>query len=134
MGELLSVALGTRTGCVKLSVEDKCMGMLEAVGEVFPEAKYQRCVVHFYRSVFSVVPKFKVKLVAKMLKADPWAGEQKSIRREGKGCRSRAQSDEAEGNGEKDRGQRGRDTNQLRLSLRTPEADPHKQRDWTPEP
>ena len=43
--------------------------MLEAVGEVFPEAKYQRCVVHFYRNVFSVVPKSKVKLVAKMLKA-----------------------------------------------------------------
>ena len=43
--------------------------MLEAVGEVFPEAKYQRCVVHFYRNIFSVVPKSKVKLVAKMLKA-----------------------------------------------------------------
>lgn len=54
---------------VKLIVGDKCMGMLEAVGEVFPDAKYQRCVVHFYRNVFSVVPKSKVKLVAKMLKA-----------------------------------------------------------------
>ena len=30
---------------VKLIVGDKCIGMLEAVGEVFPEAKYQRCVV-----------------------------------------------------------------------------------------
>ena len=54
---------------VKLIVGDKCLGMLEAVGEVFPEAKYQRCVVHFYRNVFSVVPKSKVKNVAKMLKA-----------------------------------------------------------------
>ncbi len=54
---------------VKLVVGDKCLGMLEAVGEVFPEAKYQRCVVHFYRNVFSVVPKSKVKNVAKMLKA-----------------------------------------------------------------
>jgi transposase-like protein len=54
---------------VKLIVGDKCQGMLEAVGEVFPEAKYQRYVVHFYRNVFSVVPKSKVKLVAKMLKA-----------------------------------------------------------------
>ena len=43
--------------------------MLEAVGEVFPEAKYQRCTVHFYRNVFSVTPRSKVKLVAKMLKA-----------------------------------------------------------------
>ena len=54
---------------VKLIVGDKCLGMLEAVGEVFPEVKYQRCTVHFYRNVFSVVPKFKVKNVAKMLKA-----------------------------------------------------------------
>ena len=43
--------------------------MKEAVGEVFPDAKYQRCTVHFYRNVFSVVPKSKVKIVAKMLKA-----------------------------------------------------------------
>ena len=43
--------------------------MLEAVGEVFPDAKYQRCTVHFYRNVFSVVPKSKVKIMAKMLKA-----------------------------------------------------------------
>lgn len=50
---------------VKLIVDDKCMGMLEAVGEVFPDAKYQRCTVHFYRNVFSVVPKSKVKIVQK---------------------------------------------------------------------
>ena len=54
---------------VKLIVGDKCMGMLEAVGEVFPEAKYQRCTVHFYCNVFSVVPKSKAKIAAKMLKA-----------------------------------------------------------------
>ena len=54
---------------VKLVVGDKCLGMLEAVGEVFPEAKYQRCIVHFYRNVFSVVPRSKVKPVVKMLKA-----------------------------------------------------------------
>ena len=54
---------------VKLVVGDKCLGMLEAVGEVFPEAKYQRCTVHFYRNVFSVTPRSKAKLVAKILKA-----------------------------------------------------------------
>ena len=54
---------------VKLIVGDKCLGMLEAVGEVYPDAKYQRCIVHFYRNVFSVVPKSKVKQIAKMLKA-----------------------------------------------------------------
>lgn len=50
---------------VKLIVGDKCQSMLEAVGEVFPKAKYQRCTVHFYRNV----SRSKVKLMAKMLKA-----------------------------------------------------------------
>ncbi len=54
---------------VRLVIGDKCLGMLEAIGEVFAEAKYQRCTVHFYRNMFSVVPRSKVKIVAKMLKA-----------------------------------------------------------------
>nr|WP_283243155.1 IS256 family transposase [Yeguia hominis] len=66
---------------VKLIVGDKCMGMLEAVGEVFPDAKYQRCIVHFCRNVFSVVPKSKVKIAAKMLKAIH-AQESKKVSRE----------------------------------------------------
>ena len=44
-------------------------GMLEAVEEVFPVAKYQRYTVRFCRNVFSVTPRSKVKLVARMLKA-----------------------------------------------------------------
>lgn len=54
---------------VKLIVGDNCLGMLEAVGEVFPEAKYQRCTVHFYRNIFSAFPRSNIRLVAKMLKA-----------------------------------------------------------------
>ena len=48
----------------KLVVGERCAGMLKAVGEVFPEAKYQLYTVHFYRNVFSVTPRSKVKLVA----------------------------------------------------------------------
>ena len=51
---------------MKRIVGDKCLGILEAVGEVFPQAKYQRCTVHFYRNVFAVMSRFKVKLVARM--------------------------------------------------------------------
>jgi len=54
---------------VQLITGDKALGMFEAIGEVFPNAKYQRCTVHFFRNVFSVVPKQKGKEVAKMLKA-----------------------------------------------------------------
>jgi len=54
---------------VQLIIGDKCLGLLEAVNETFPEAKFQRCNVHFYRNVFSVTPHSKMKEVAAMLKA-----------------------------------------------------------------
>jgi transposase-like protein len=54
---------------VRLIVGDKSRGMLEAAMEIYPEAKYQRCTVHFYRNIFSVTPKGKTTVVAKMLKA-----------------------------------------------------------------
>jgi putative transposase len=53
----------------QLFIGDKCLGLLEAVHEVFPTAKYQRCTVHFYRNIFSVTPRSKVREVAAMLKA-----------------------------------------------------------------
>ena len=42
---------------------------MESVGDFYPQAKWQRCTVHFYRNVFTVVPRGKVKEVARMLKA-----------------------------------------------------------------
>lgn len=54
---------------VRLFIGDKNLGMLETIGEVFPDAKYQHCIVHFYRNVFSAVPKGKMREVAMMLKA-----------------------------------------------------------------
>jgi putative transposase len=53
----------------QLFIGDKNLGLLEAVSEVYPDAKYQRCTVHFYRNVFSVTPRSKMKEVAAMLKA-----------------------------------------------------------------
>jgi putative transposase len=53
----------------QLFIGDKCLGLIEALNEVYPKARYQRCVVHFYRNVFSTIPRGKVKLVAAMLKA-----------------------------------------------------------------
>ena len=54
---------------VRMVTGDKCQGMVGALEEVFPQASYQRCTVHFYRNVFSKVPKQKRALVARMLKA-----------------------------------------------------------------
>jgi len=54
---------------VQLIVSDKCMGLVEAAAQFYPEARWQRCVVHWYRNIFSDVPTTKVKEVAAMLKA-----------------------------------------------------------------
>ena len=43
-------------GGVELIVSDACLGLVESAAEYFPEARWQRCVVHFYRNVFSHVP------------------------------------------------------------------------------
>jgi putative transposase len=54
---------------VRLIISDACRGLVEAAAEVFPKTDWQRCVVHFYRNVFSHVPNGKVAEVARMLKA-----------------------------------------------------------------
>lgn len=54
---------------VRLIVSDACLGLTDALAEVFPAADWQRCAVHFYRNVFSHVPNTRVREVAAMLKA-----------------------------------------------------------------
>jgi transposase-like protein len=69
---------------VRLIVSDKCLGLVEALGEFFPEAQWQRCVVHWYRNVFTAVPKGKVKAVAAMLKAIHAQEDRQAARRKAK--------------------------------------------------
>ena len=54
---------------VELITSDACIGLAESAAEFFPDARWQRCTVHFYRNVFSHVPASKVREVADMLKA-----------------------------------------------------------------
>ncbi|MEO0425651.1 MAG: IS256 family transposase [Pseudomonadota bacterium] len=56
-------------GGTRLFVSDACLGLVESLGEVFPEGQWQRCVVHWYRNAWSCVPKGKVKELSAMLKA-----------------------------------------------------------------
>lgn len=67
--EFLSWLRGRGLHGVMMFTGDKAAGMVGAIDEVFPDAAYQRCTVHFYRNVLSKVPKSKRKLVAGMLKA-----------------------------------------------------------------
>jgi putative transposase len=54
---------------VRLIISDACMGLVESAAEFYPEAQWQRCTVHFYRNVFTVVPSKHMRPVADMLKA-----------------------------------------------------------------
>src|SRR5207244_5568732 len=64
---------------VRLITSDACIGLAESAAEFFPEAAWQRCVVHWYR------PSTKVREIAAMLKAihaseDIAAAREKAIR------------------------------------------------------
>ena len=50
-------------------MSDKCSGLHGIIGDFFPDAKWQRCVVHWYRNAFSMSPWEHVKSIAVMLKA-----------------------------------------------------------------
>jgi putative transposase len=54
---------------IQLVISDACQGLVESAAECYPDARWQRCTVHFYRNVFSHVPVPKLREVALMLKA-----------------------------------------------------------------
>jgi putative transposase len=69
---------------VELVISDKCLGLVEALGEFYPEASWQRCMVHWFRNVLSATPSGKAREVVAMLKAihaqeDREAAEKKAV-------------------------------------------------------
>jgi transposase-like protein len=60
----------------RLFIGDKCLGLVDAINTVFPDAQYQRCTVHFYRNVFTVV----VSIVLRTFESHLAAGDQPAVR------------------------------------------------------
>jgi putative transposase len=54
---------------IDMIISDKSLGPVESIPDFYPKSKWQRCVVHYYRNVFSFVPHGRRKEVATMLKA-----------------------------------------------------------------
>lgn len=54
---------------VRLFTSDKHLGFLESASEVFPDAKWQRCTVHFFRNLMTKIPRKKLAAVMPLLKA-----------------------------------------------------------------
>ncbi|MBN8215501.1 MAG: IS256 family transposase [Spirochaetes bacterium] len=69
---------------VKLFITDKCLGAEEAIRDVYPDAKWQRCAVHFYRNMFSALPYSKTEEVMAMLKAIHASEDLESARQKAK--------------------------------------------------
>jgi putative transposase len=108
---------------VRLITSDACIGLAESAAEFFLEAAWQRCVVHWYRNIFSHVPSTKVREIAAMLKAihvseDLAAAREKAIRviEKLRGLRRRAGGSSGRG-----------DTHLLRLPGGALAADSHQQ-------
>jgi putative transposase len=80
---------------VKVFISDKCLGLIESLEEFYPKASWQRCIAHFYRNVFTVVPKGKVKEVVAMLKAIHAQEDKGGGTAEGRYCDQKTSGDEA---------------------------------------
>jgi putative transposase len=67
---------------VQVIISDACIGLAESAAEFFPDAAWQRCVVHWYRNIFNHVPSTQVREIALMLKAIHAASEDIAAARE----------------------------------------------------
>lgn len=52
-----------------LCTSDKCLGLVEALAQVFPETRWQRCTVHFKRNIIGATPEHHQADVARQIKA-----------------------------------------------------------------
>ncbi len=50
-------------------ISDACLGLVKSLGDFYPQAKWQRYMVHFYRKIFSHIPRAKINEITMMLKA-----------------------------------------------------------------
>ena len=82
---------------VKMITGDKALGMTEAIGQVFPDAKYQRCTVHFLSECVFCCSKSEGKGSCQNVKSDPCPGGPGGGTTEGSfGCRKASSANYAQ--------------------------------------
>ena len=114
---------------VRMFAGDKAAGMVGSIAEVFPDAKYQRCTVHFYRNALAKAPKSK-RSQARPCSSHPRDGVARSVgRRQGRGRGRRPGIDAAQGGRQGGARRVCRDAGVLRDAARALAAHPHEQRD-----
>ena len=112
---------------VQLIISDACRGLIESAADYLPEARWQRCMVHFYRNVFSHVPANKGPRREPHAQSHSCAGEPGRRRPEGQGDHRRS-AGQQDGQGRRPRrAERPRDADLLRLSGHPLAEDPDQQ-------
>ena len=66
--EFLRYLKGRGLKGVRLVISDKSLGLVEALPEFYPKARWQRCIFHFYRNILSSVPRSKMNTVMSLVK------------------------------------------------------------------
>ena len=112
---------------VRMFTGDKAAGMVGAIAEVFPEAAYQRCTVHFYRNVLARVPKSRRPTIAAMLRA-VHAMESRGLRGQGPRGRRGARRHETQGGRQGGQGRLRGDADLHQVPPRALAAHTHQQR------
>ena len=116
---------------VRLIVSDACLGLAEAAAEVFPDADWQRCVVHFYRNVFSACAAKESAPGGRHAQGDPRPGEPSGSTCQSPGRDREVEDDEAGcsggARGKRDRG----DADLLLVSLAALDQVENQQSDGT---
>lgn len=59
LARIFAVSEGPGLERIRLLVSDKSLGLLEALCEYYPDARWQRCTVQFYRNVQRATPRAK---------------------------------------------------------------------------
>lgn len=120
---------------VRLVVGDRCAGLVATVGEMLPQARYQRCMVHFMRNVPSKVPPTHREWASAALKAIFAMESRASALAKAEDGRPRDGVQETESGGllPEGRYRRDHDLSARRVSPGVPAADPHEQHDRTPQ-
>ena len=112
---------------VQLIISDACRGLMESAAEYLPEARWQRCMVHFYRNVFSHVPATKVRDVSHMLKAIHAQENRVAADQKARAIIEDSSGQQDEQGSRPRRAERPRDADLLRLSRHPLAEDPDQQ-------
>ena len=120
---------------VRLVVGDRCAGLVATVGEMLPQARYQRCMVHLHAQRALQGAAHPPRMGVRRAQGDLRHGITRVRPRQGRGGRPRDGVQETESGSllPEGRYRRDHDLSARRVSPGAPAADPHEQHDRTPQ-